>query len=338
MVGPRHAASHPSASGPSSNAAPADAPRSPPSMFAKRGRPRPWQDRPMAAPATSTRFERDGAEPHHLSRKTWTERRSSRSSQSRHDLAAYLVRPTIDCCNGVRVSPKGNMGFTRSPARTANRTIPAGRASLSHAARFRSCLPCSSGARHRRSGRRRCGCSVTGLGLVADGAAAAAGTTANAAPPTAPPTTFSTQPPVSRAGGVITRSAHVAFEGCTARHITVGVSIARDAFPIGQAVTYEVSVTNSGSTACGPAQNSVPPLRRALTIGPCGVLPGVIANATGLDVYRGREVFGCPLFSGSTSVRTPPSRPREPGWASKRSRAVPTAPSCGKRRHPVATT
>jgi hypothetical protein len=137
------------------------------------------------------------------------------------------------------------------------------------------------------------------LGLFALAPAVAAQAAApTGAPPTAPPTTFPTQPPVSTAGGVITRSAHVAFEGCSARHITLHVSIAKDPFPIGQVVTYAVSVSNSGATACGPAQQKIPPLRRALTIGPCGVLPGVISNAYGLDVYPGREIFGCPLFWG----------------------------------------
>ncbi len=137
------------------------------------------------------------------------------------------------------------------------------------------------------------------LGLLAFGPAVAAQAAApNGAPPTAPPTTFSTQPPVSTAGGVITRSAHVAFEGCSARHITLRVSIAKDPFPIGQTVTYEVSVTNGGTTACGPSQQKVPPLRRALTIGPCGVLSGVVTNVYGIDVYPGKEIFSCPLLWG----------------------------------------
>ena len=141
--------------------------------------------------------------------------------------------------------------------------------------------------------------AVAALGLSAlVPAIVAEAAAANGAPPTAPPTTFPTQPPVSTAGGVITRSAHVAFEGCSARHITLRVSIAKDPFPIGQTVTYEVSVANSGDTACGQSEQSIPPLRRALTIGPCGVLSGVVANAYGLDVYPGKEIFSCPLFWG----------------------------------------
>ncbi len=141
--------------------------------------------------------------------------------------------------------------------------------------------------------------AATALGLSVLGSAAAAGAAAtNGVPPTAPPTTFPTQPPVSTAGGVITRSAHVAFEGCSARHITLRVSIAKDPFPIGQTVTYEVSVANSGATACGPSQQRVPPLRRALTIGPCGVLSGVVTDVYGLDVYPGKEIFSCPLLWG----------------------------------------
>jgi hypothetical protein len=90
----------------------------------------------------------------------------------------------------------------------------------------------------------------------------------------------------------------VAFEGCNARHITLRVTIAKDPFLIGQAVTYEVSVTNSGATPCGRSQTSIPSLRRALTVGPCGELSGVVVNAAGLDVYPGKEIFGCPLFWG----------------------------------------
>ncbi len=129
-------------------------------------------------------------------------------------------------------------------------------------------------------------------------AVAAEGATARATSPSAGPTTFSDGPPVSTAGGVVTRSAHVSFEGCNARHVTLRVTIAKDPFPIGQAVTYEVSVTNTGATACGRPQTSIPPLRRALTIGPCGVLSGVVANAAGLDLYPGKEIFGCPLYWG----------------------------------------
>lgn len=137
------------------------------------------------------------------------------------------------------------------------------------------------------------------LGLVAIGTTlAASGAAANAAPSTGLGPSISAQPPISTAGGVVTRSAHVPFEGCSARDITLRVSIAKDPFPIGQPVTYAVRITNSGTTACGPSRHGVPPLRHALTISPCGVLPGVISNHAGLDVYPGKLVFFCPQYLG----------------------------------------
>jgi hypothetical protein len=132
------------------------------------------------------------------------------------------------------------------------------------------------------------------LGPLAPATAFAATTGAARA---APPTILPSSPPISRAGGVITRSAHVSFEGCGARHITLRVSIAKDPFPVGLPVTYEVSLTNSGTTPCGPTHTALPQLHQALNVGPCGALSAVVSDAAGHDVYPGQQVFSCPMLS-----------------------------------------
>jgi hypothetical protein len=121
---------------------------------------------------------------------------------------------------------------------------------------------------------------------------------AQSAPTTAPAPALPEPLPVSRAGGLISRSAHIAFEGCDAQHITVTVLIARDPFPNTLPVTYAVVVTNNGSTPCGPAAASIPSGRGSLTVGPCGQLSGSVLNAAGRNVYPGPLVFSCPMFVG----------------------------------------
>jgi hypothetical protein len=118
--------------------------------------------------------------------------------------------------------------------------------------------------------------------------------------PTAPPTSLpSTTPPVSTAGGVLTRTAHVSFEHCGSKYVTLSVSIAKDPFPIGEPVTYSVRLTNSGSVACGPRLHDLPPLQRGLGVGPCGALSAVVSNAFGHNVYPGPQVFFCPDYVGT---------------------------------------
>ncbi len=136
------------------------------------------------------------------------------------------------------------------------------------------------------------------LGAVVAGNALATGAAAANAAPAAPAAPNFVAPlPVSHAGGLLTRSAHVAFEGCSAKNITLSVSIARDPFLIGQPVTYRVTIRNNGATPCGPALASIPaPGQGTLTVGPCGQVSSTVVNASGLNVYPGREVFQCPML------------------------------------------
>jgi len=121
---------------------------------------------------------------------------------------------------------------------------------------------------------------------------------ATSAPPTAPPTSLPPTPPVSSAGGPLTRTAPVAIEGCNAQQVTLSVSIARDAFAVGQTVTFAVKLTNTTATACGPPLRSIPPGKRGLDLGPCGVLSAVVSDAAGANVYPGTQVFHCPAEFG----------------------------------------
>src|SRR6202034_4190501 len=114
---------------------------------------------------------------------------------------------------------------------------------------------------------------------AAASAAIATGSAAYAAAPTTP---------------TITRSAHVAFENCNARHVVLSVTAPRHAFPLSEPVTVEVRLSNSGSTTCGaPLAQHVPEPRGALTVGPCGTLPLTVRNVGGVDVYPGPVVYFC---------------------------------------------
>jgi len=97
----------------------------------------------------------------------------------------------------------------------------------------------------------------------------------------------------------VTRSAHVAFENCSARQIILSVTVPRRAFTPGQPVTYTVRLRNTGSTTCGDqATNGVPQARHRLTVAPCGPLTLEVRNARGINVYPGPVVFHCPDETG----------------------------------------
>ena len=97
----------------------------------------------------------------------------------------------------------------------------------------------------------------------------------------------------------ITRSAHVAFANCNARHIVLRVAVNRHAFQLSEPVTVKVQLTNTGNSTCGgPLAEQVPQARGSLTVGPCGVLPLVVRTGSGTDVYPGPAVFHCPEETG----------------------------------------
>jgi hypothetical protein len=92
----------------------------------------------------------------------------------------------------------------------------------------------------------------------------------------------------------ITRSAHVAFENCNARHVVLSVTAPRHAFRLSEPVTVQVRLSNSGSTTCGaPLARHVPEARSALTVGTCGTLPLTVRTLGGVDVYPGPLTYFC---------------------------------------------
>ena len=153
--------------------------------------------------------------------------------------------------------------------------------------------------------------------------------TANGAPPTAPPTTSSPPSrPSPRPAASITRSAHVAFEGCSSRHITLTRLDRQGPLPDRPDRHLRSELTNSGDTACGPERRTVPPrparpdhrsVRCALGRGRQTPRP---------DVYPGKEVFSCPaVFGASTSARTPPQGQGDLDGLRGALAAAPPAPS-----------
>jgi hypothetical protein len=114
--------------------------------------------------------------------------------------------------------------------------------------------------------------------------ATAATATATAAPAAAPS---------------ITRTAHVAFENCNARHIVLSVTTVTHAFAANEPVTVTVRLRNTGSTTCGaPLSQRVPEARRILSVGPCGTLPLTVSTTGGVPVYPGTQIFFCPEATG----------------------------------------
>ena len=118
------------------------------------------------------------------------------------------------------------------------------------------------------------------------------------APAPAPATATATATATAPSPG-ITRSAHVAFENCNARHIILSVTAPRHAFAPHEPVTVTVRLRNTGSTTCGtPLAQHVPQARRALSVGPCGTLPLTVRTTGGVAVYPGTQVFFCPEATG----------------------------------------
>ena len=97
----------------------------------------------------------------------------------------------------------------------------------------------------------------------------------------------------------VTRSAHIAFENCNARHITLTVTAPTRPFTPAQPVVVKVQLRNSGSTPCGTKPvGTVPEAHHALTVGPCGPLSLTVRTASGVAVYPGPVVFHCPEETG----------------------------------------
>jgi hypothetical protein len=108
-------------------------------------------------------------------------------------------------------------------------------------------------------------------------------------------------PPAAAAArsATITRSAHLSFENCNTQHITLSVTVPRHAFTPDEPVTFAVRLRNTGGTNCGaPPAQLVPRAGRSLTVGPCGILPVVVRNARGVNVYPSPVSPSCPADLG----------------------------------------
>lgn len=119
-------------------------------------------------------------------------------------------------------------------------------------------------------------------------------TTTTTTAPTAPTTPTAPSTPSEHP---VTRSAHVAFDGCSAKAITLTVTI-----PAGSTlpapVHYDVAVHNGGNTACGKAFRNDPSLTRQFRVGVCSSMPATFVNAFGVNVYPGPQVYMCPMIAG----------------------------------------
>jgi hypothetical protein len=105
----------------------------------------------------------------------------------------------------------------------------------------------------------------------------------------------------------VTRSTHVPFENCSAKDVTLTVALPRHTFVVPflskMPVVYRVTLQNAGGTPCGSRAAGSSPLRRALSVGPCGTLSSVVYNAVGVNVYPGSHaVYFCPEFGGNVYV------------------------------------
>ena len=129
-------------------------------------------------------------------------------------------------------------------------------------------------------------------------AATATAAAAYAVPATATAAT-ATAATAPAAAPSITRTAHVAFENCNARHIVLSVTTVTHAFAANEPVTVTVRLRNTGSTTCGaPLSQRVPEARRILSVGPCGTLPLTVSTTGGVPVYPGTQIFFCPEATG----------------------------------------
>jgi hypothetical protein len=132
---------------------------------------------------------------------------------------------------------------------------------------------------------------------------ALAATTATATATATADSTAATSP-------TITRSAHVAYEGCPAKDVVLSVSVNRHSFVTGQPVTYRVSLHNLSGLRCNVPGEQSPPQQPngndsslgggplGFLLGPCSPLPVTVDNAKGVDVFPGPEAISCPAILG----------------------------------------
>jgi hypothetical protein len=126
--------------------------------------------------------------------------------------------------------------------------------------------------------------------------------TAALLPPALPAAAATTSP-------TITRSAHLAYEGCPAKDVVLTLSVPRHTFGPGQEVTYRVTLHNVSGRSCTVPGQSPPSLPGGkpsgpgggplgFLLGPCSPLPVTVDNAAGVDVSPGADAISCPVILG----------------------------------------
>jgi hypothetical protein len=132
------------------------------------------------------------------------------------------------------------------------------------------------------------GMVVLGLGL---GSLAPAGMSAAAG--TAP----------QRVASPLSRSAHVAYQGCPSKDVVLTVTLSARTYGLGQNVHYMVRLHNLSATRCAGATPAAPggPLRvgpLSVALGPCGSLPLWITDSRRAPVFPNTGGVSCPLLLG----------------------------------------
>jgi hypothetical protein len=98
------------------------------------------------------------------------------------------------------------------------------------------------------------------------------------------------------------KSAHVAFEGCPARHIVLKATMSRLTFAPNEAILVDIKVSNVSDTACGHSGDPLSSL--GVVISSCGNVSMKIVNTRSQEVFPGPGE--APSCASPFSVRLPP--------------------------------
>jgi hypothetical protein len=115
--------------------------------------------------------------------------------------------------------------------------------------------------------------------------------------PVSPVPTPPKSPGVHPSPRMLTRSAHIGYQGCRGGQVVLSVSISARLVPEHTPLHYTVRLHNTGRAACGPAVGRVSAASRHLSVGPCGALSATVSDHTGMDVYPGSVAYFCPLIT-----------------------------------------
>jgi hypothetical protein len=106
----------------------------------------------------------------------------------------------------------------------------------------------------------------------------------------------------ARASTIVSRSAHVSYEGCPAKDVELTVTLSARTYAVGQNVHYWVRLHNLSAKTCidgakfAPVDAARGP--SSLDIGPCSSLPLSIENTRSEQVYPDAGGIACPMLLG----------------------------------------